>query len=57
MHRLTPKCIYVMPTFQNPTGVTVSLEGRREPLAMAAKARVPIIEMIFIMSCATMERR
>ena len=44
MHRITPKCIYVMPTFQNPTGVTVSLEGRRELLAMAAKAQVPIIE-------------
>jgi 2-aminoadipate transaminase len=44
MHRLAPKCIYVMPTFQNPTGATVSLEGRRELLAMAAKAQVPIIE-------------
>jgi DNA-binding transcriptional MocR family regulator len=44
MHRVRPKCIYVMPTFQNPTGVTVSLEGRRELLAMAAKAQVPIIE-------------
>jgi 2-aminoadipate transaminase len=44
VHRLAPKCIYVMPTFQNPTGVTVSLDGRRELLAMAAKAQVPIIE-------------
>jgi DNA-binding transcriptional MocR family regulator len=44
LHRGTPKCIYVMPTFQNPTGVTLSLEGRRELLAMAAKAQVPIIE-------------
>ena len=44
MHRLAPKCIYIMPTFQNPTGATVSLEGRRELLAMAAKAQVPIIE-------------
>ena len=44
MHRLAPKCIYVMPTFQNPTGATVSLEGRRELLAIAAKAQVPIIE-------------
>jgi 2-aminoadipate transaminase len=44
LHRLTPKCIYVMPTFQNPTGVTVSLDGRRELLALAAKAQVPIIE-------------
>ena len=44
IHRLAPKCIYVMPTFQNPTGTTMSLEGRRELLAMAAKAQVPIIE-------------
>jgi 2-aminoadipate transaminase len=42
--RLAPKCIYVMPTFQNPTGATVSLDGRRELLAIAAKAQVPIIE-------------
>ena len=44
MHRFPPKCLYVMPTFQNPTGVTVSLDGRRELLALAAKAQVPIIE-------------
>jgi GntR family transcriptional regulator/MocR family aminotransferase len=44
LQRLAPKCIYIMPTFQNPTGATVSLEGRRELLAMAAKAQVPIIE-------------
>jgi 2-aminoadipate transaminase len=44
MHRLAPKCIYIMPTFQNPTGATVSLDGRRELLVMAAKAQVPIIE-------------
>ena len=44
IHRHTPKCVYVMPTFQNPTGATISLEGRRELLAIAAKAQVPIIE-------------
>jgi 2-aminoadipate transaminase len=44
IQRRTPKCLYVMPTFQNPTGVTVSLDGRRELLAIAAKAQVPIIE-------------
>ena len=44
IHRHVPKCLYVMPTFQNPTGATVSLQGRRELLAMAAKAQVPIIE-------------
>jgi DNA-binding transcriptional MocR family regulator len=44
LQRLAPKCLYVMPTFQNPTGATVSLEGRRELLAIATKAQVPIIE-------------
>jgi DNA-binding transcriptional MocR family regulator len=44
VQRQAPKCLYVMPTFQNPTGVTVSLEGRRQLLAIAAKAQVPIIE-------------
>lgn len=44
LSRQSPKCLYVMPTFQNPTGVTVSLEGRRELLAMAAKAQLPVIE-------------
>jgi DNA-binding transcriptional MocR family regulator len=44
INRQSPKCLYVMPTFQNPTGVTISLEGRRELLAMAAKAQVPVIE-------------
>lgn len=44
LQRHTPKFIYVMPTFHNPTGVTVSLEGRRELLAIAAKARVPVVE-------------
>ncbi len=44
LQRHAPKLIYVMPTFQNPTGATISLDGRRELLAMAAKARVPLVE-------------
>jgi len=44
LQRHTPKFMYVMPTFQNPTGVTVSLKGRRELLDIAAKAQVPLIE-------------
>jgi DNA-binding transcriptional MocR family regulator len=44
LQRHAPKFIYVMPTFQNPTGITVSLEGRKELLAMAAKAQVPLVE-------------
>ncbi len=44
LQRHAPKFIYVMPTFHNPTGVTVSLEGRRELLSIAAKAQVPLVE-------------
>ncbi|GAA3702294.1 PLP-dependent aminotransferase family protein [Gordonia hankookensis] len=33
--RLTPKAIYTIPTFQNPSGVTLSEERRRELLRLA----------------------
>jgi DNA-binding transcriptional MocR family regulator len=39
-----PKLIYVAPTFQNPTGATLSLERRRLLLAVAGKYGVPILE-------------
>jgi GntR family transcriptional regulator/MocR family aminotransferase len=39
-----PKLISTVPTFQNPTGVTMSLAARRRLLEMAARYRVPIIE-------------
>lgn len=38
------KFIYVVPTFQNPSGVTMSLERRRALLEIAKKKRIPIIE-------------
>ena len=38
------KFIYVIPTFQNPTGRTMSLERRKELLAMAKKYDVLIVE-------------
>ncbi|USG65605.1 PLP-dependent aminotransferase family protein [Brevibacillus ruminantium] len=38
------KFIYVNPTFHNPTGVTMSLQRRKDLLALAKKYRVPIIE-------------
>jgi DNA-binding transcriptional MocR family regulator len=38
------KFIYVMPTFQNPTGRTMSLERRRALLEVAERYRVPILE-------------
>lgn len=42
--RTGPKFIYVLPNFQNPTGVTLSLERRRELIELADRYGVPIIE-------------
>ncbi len=42
--RVGPKFIYVLPNFQNPTGVTLSLERRRKLVALADHYGVPIIE-------------
>lgn len=39
-----PKCMYVLPTFQNPSGVTFTLERRKQLIEMAAHYGVPIIE-------------
>lgn len=39
-----PKFIYVLPNFQNPTGVTLSLERRRKLVELADRYGVPIIE-------------
>ncbi len=39
-----PKFIYTLPNFHNPTGITMSLEKRRQLLAIANKYDVPIIE-------------
>lgn len=39
-----PRLIYSVPTFQNPTGVTLSTSRRREILALAARYNVPIVE-------------
>lgn len=38
------KLIYIMPTFQNPTGRTLSLERRYQLLEIAAQYGVPIVE-------------
>jgi DNA-binding transcriptional MocR family regulator len=38
------KLIYVMPTFQNPSGRTLSLERRRQLLDTASRYGVPILE-------------
>jgi len=39
-----PKAIYTVPTFQNPTGVTLSPERREQLLALARLANVAVIE-------------
>jgi 2-aminoadipate transaminase len=42
--RAGPKFIYVLPNFQNPTGVTLSLERRRKLVELADRYGVPIVE-------------
>ncbi len=42
--RYGPKFIYVLPNFQNPTGVTTSLERRKHLVELADQYGVPIIE-------------
>ena len=42
--RTGPKFIYVLPNFQNPTGVTLSLERRYQLVELADRYGVPIIE-------------
>lgn len=39
-----PKFMYILPNFQNPAGVTLSAERRRELIAIADRYGVPIIE-------------
>ena len=42
--RTGPKFIYALPNFQNPTGVTLSLERRKRLVELAEQYGVPIIE-------------
>lgn len=42
--RRNPKCMYVLPTFQNPSGVSFTLERRKQLIELAARYEVPIIE-------------
>jgi DNA-binding transcriptional MocR family regulator len=44
LSRHRPRLIYTNPTFQNPTGVTTSIEKRRSILALARKHGVSILE-------------
>ena len=42
--KFKPKMIYTVSNFQNPTGITMSVERRRELLEMAAKYSIPVID-------------
>jgi len=42
--RTRPKFMYLLPTFQNPAGVTMTLERRRQVVEIAASMGVPILE-------------
>jgi len=42
--RTGPKFIYVLPNFQNPTGVTLSMKRRHQLVELADRYGVPIIE-------------
>jgi 2-aminoadipate transaminase len=42
--RTRPKFLYILPNFQNPSGVTMSLERRQELLSLAAQYEVPVVE-------------
>jgi len=42
--RYRPKLIYTLPTFQNPSGRTMSLRRRLQLLELARRHRVPIVE-------------
>jgi 2-aminoadipate transaminase len=42
--RVGPKFIYVLPNFQNPSGVTLSVERRKRLVELADRYGVPIIE-------------
>jgi GntR family transcriptional regulator/MocR family aminotransferase len=44
LERERPKLLYTMPTFQNPTGATLSLARRRRLVALAAAHGLPILE-------------
>ncbi len=39
-----PKFIYVVPDFQNPSGITMSLERRKKLLQLAYQYEIPIVE-------------
>ena len=44
LERFRPKLIFTMPTFQNPTGITMDLPSRKRLLELAARHATPVVE-------------
>ncbi len=44
IRRFNPKFLYLVPTFQNPTGRTMSLERRKQVGAVTARYGLPVLE-------------
>jgi DNA-binding transcriptional MocR family regulator len=44
LSRYRPRFIYTVPTYQNPTGTTMSLERRERLLDLAQRYQVPVVE-------------
>lgn len=44
LSRHRPKLVYVLPTFQNPSGAVLSLERRKALLDLAYRFQVPVVE-------------
>lgn len=44
LHENSPRLIYVMPTFQNPTGHVMPLHRRRQLIRLAEQHQIPILE-------------
>jgi 2-aminoadipate transaminase len=42
--RSRPSCLYVLPTFHNPTGLTLSLEEREQLVDLAVELEIPVLE-------------
>ena len=44
LERSRPKLVFTMPTFHNPTGLTMDLDSRRRLLDLAARYSTPVVE-------------
>lgn len=44
LKKVRPQFIYVNPTYQNPTGITMGMQRRRQLGALAAEQQIPLLE-------------